>query len=434
MVYVISKSGKALMPTKNFGKVRILLRDKKAKVIQNKPFTIQLLYKSKEYTQPISLGVDSGYSYIGYSAITDKEELASGELTLLKGMSERIEAKAMYRRNRRSRLRHRKPRFDNRTKSKPKGWLAPSLQHKLDSHIRFIGKLKKILPITNTVVEIGSFDPHLLKNPGVSGVDYQKGEQQGFYNTREYIFHRDNHTCQICKTKDKVLQVHHIGFWKGDRGNRPANLMAICTTCHIPKNHLREGILWGLQAINKGFREATYMTLIRTRIVDTLGCDTTYGYITKSKRIELGLNKSHNNDAFVIAGGKDQVRTSIINYSQTRRNNRSLERFYDAKYIDTRTGKRVSGQDLFSGRRTRNKNLNTENLHIYRGQKVSKGRRSIRKQRHFYQPNDLVRYEGKIYTVRGTQNKGNYIALREIKKVPNIKLLEPYKFRRGIYV
>ena len=85
----------------------------------------------------------------------------------MSGQSERLKEKAMYRKQRRQRLRYRKPRFDNR--AIPRGWLAPSIQHKLDSHIRFIEKLKKILPITNITIEVASFDTHKLKNPSVSG-------------------------------------------------------------------------------------------------------------------------------------------------------------------------------------------------------------------------------------------------------------------------
>ena len=430
MVYVISKSGKPLMPTNRHGKVRILLKEKKAKVVQNKPFTIQLLYNSKEYTQPVSLGIDSGYTYIGYSAITEDTELISGEVELLSGQSERLKEKAMYRRQRRQRLRYRKPRFDNRKRAE--GWLAPSIQHKLDSHIRFIEKLKKILPITNITIEVGSFDTHKLKNPSVSGEDYQNGEQEGFFNLREYIFHRDSHICQVCGSKDMALQIHHIGYWKNDRSNRPQNLMAICVSCHVPANHLEGAKLWGLKPSNKGFKEATFMSMVRWRLVNLLNCNHSYGYATKSKRIALGLDKSHSNDAFVIAGGENQVRSEKTNFKQVRRNNRSLEKFYDAKYIDIRTGKKVSGQDLFSGRRCRNKSLNTENLHKFRGKKLSKGRRSIRTKRYFYQPNDLVRYNNKIYTVKGTQNKGAYVALKNHNKVVKTEMLIPYKFCSGL--
>ena len=78
------------------------------------------------------------------------------------------------------------------------------------------------------------------------------------------------------------------------------------------------------------------------------------------------------------------------------------------------------------------KNLNTENLRKYRGAKISKGQRRIRKQKYFYQPNDLVKYNGKVYTVKGTQNKGKYVTLKEIKNVPKVELLTPYVFKKGL--
>lgn len=423
-------SGKALMPTKNHAKVRILLKEKKAKVVQNKPFTIKLLYKTEEYTQPINLGIDSGYKYIGYSAITEKEELISGEIELLAGMSERIKSKSDQRKLRRQRLRYRKPRFDNRRRDK--GWLAPSIQHKYDTHIRFIDNLKRILPITNITVEVASFDTHKLKNPDIKGKEYQEGEQAGFHNLREYILYRDNYTCQICGAKNTPLGVHHIGYWEKDRSNRPANLMSACPKCHSSRNHEKNGKLWGLKPINKGFKAATFMSTIRWKLVNELDCNHTYGYITKSKRIELGLEKSHYNDAFCIAGGTTQKRIEPLNYKQIRRNNRSLEKFYDAKFIDIRTGEKASGKDLYSGRTCRNKNLNGENLRKYRGEKLSKGRRNIRTKRYFYQPNDLVWYDGKIYAVRGTQNQGKYVSLRDVEKVPKVELLKPYKFMSGL--
>ena len=159
----------------------------------------------------------------------------------------------------------------------------------------------------------------------------------------------------------------------------------------------------------------------------------TSGYITKNHRIQNGIEKNHLNDAFAIAKGTNQARTKdrflVI---QDRLKNRSLEKFYDSKIIDIRTGKKVSGGDLNCGRSIRNKNLNTENLRKYRGVKISKGQRRIRKQKYFYQPNDLVKYDGKVYTVKGTQNEGKYIALKEIKKVPKVELLIPYVFKKGL--
>ena len=438
MVYVLNINGEPLMPTTN-AKARILLREKKAIVKEVKPFTIQLTYKITTYTQPTTLGIDSGYLNIGFSAVTDDKELIGGEVELLQGVSQRIQKRAMYRNNRRSRLRYRKPRFDNR--AIPKGWLAPSIEHKLDSHIRFIDKVKELLPITNIIVEVANFDIQKIKNPDIQGEEYQQGEQMGFWNLREYILHRDNHECQNpnCKNKDKnpILQVHHIVFKSNGGTDMPSNLITLCNKCHTSTNHKKGKFLHEWQTIKpkiKGFKDATFMSMVRWRLANLLGCAYTYGYVTKTKRIELGLEKSHYNDAFVIAGGSNQIRVEPIIFEQIRRNNRSLEKFYDAKYVDIRTGKKASGSELNNGRRSRNKNHNTENLRQYRGEKVSKGRRSIRKQRYFYQPNDLVKYENKIYTIKGSQNGGKYVALREIKKVPRVDLLEPYRFRSGFAV
>ncbi|HOQ40427.1 MAG TPA: hypothetical protein PK561_08490, partial [Fervidobacterium sp.] len=113
-----------------------------------------------------------------------------------------------------------------------------------------------------------------------------------------------------------------------------------------------------------------------------------------------------------------------------RRNNRSLEKFYDGKYVDIRDKTIKTGQELFCGRRTRNKNLNEENLHKYRGAKKSNGRRNIRKQRYAYQPKDIVIFEGKKYTVQGVQNKGEYIKLREKSKPVKTNLVKAYMFSK----
>ncbi|HOK87757.1 MAG TPA: RNA-guided endonuclease IscB, partial [Fervidobacterium sp.] len=225
MVYVLSVEGKPLMPTKRHGKVRRLLKQHLAKVVKTKPFTIQLLYETTSYTQNITLGIDSGYNQIGFSAVTEKEELICGEVKLRDDISELLKERRMYRRIRRSRLRYRKPRFDNRISSKKEVWLAPSIKHKLDSHVRFVDYLKKILPITNIVVEVANFDTHKLKNPDVAGEGYQQGEQQDFWNVREYVLYRDNYTCQLCGKKNTILEVHHIGYWKEDRTDRPGNLI-----------------------------------------------------------------------------------------------------------------------------------------------------------------------------------------------------------------
>lgn len=435
MVYVLSKEGQPLMPTKRHGKIRILLKQGLAKVKQLEPFTVQLTYETSHYTQPLTLGIDSSYTYIGYSVVSDKEEVIGGEVTLRNDIPERLKEKAMYRRQRRSRLRYRAPRFENRKRDE--GGFAPSIQYKLESHLRFIEKLKQLLPITKTIVEVANFDVHALKIGPLDGVQYQEGEQQGFWNLREYILHRDGHECQspTCsnKAKEPILQVHHLGYWKLDRGDRPGNLITLCEKCHTPKNHQPGGLLYGWKPKVKSFKEATFMSTVRWRLVNTLGCAHTYGFDTKSKRMALGLEKSHHHDAFCIAGGTTQTRGKVLTYRQVRRNNRSLEKFYDKKVYDTRTKKVVSGQQLFSGRRTRNKALNHFNLRVYRGETKTKGRRTIRKQRYFYQPNDLVKYDNQIVRVKGIQNLGAYIRLKLEPKDKVVKTadVKPYRFSKG---
>jgi hypothetical protein len=430
-VCVQDRHGKPLMPTSP-RKARLLLETGKAAIAGRTPFTIRLLHGSSGYKQPIVLGVDAGYAYVGYSAVAGKEELMGGELMLMKGMSERLKERAMYRRQRRKHLRHRKPRFDNRRT--PKGWLAPSIRHKLDSHTRWIQKLMGYLPITRVIVEVANFDIQRIKDPDIQGVGYQQGEQAGYWNLREYILHRDGHQCQSpeCKGKSEILEVHHLGYWKSDRGDRPGNLITLCEKCHTPRNHLKGRFLFGWQPPVKSFRPETFMSTVRWRLVNELGCEHTYGYATKSGRIQLGLEKTHHNDAFVIAGGSGQTRAEPLHLDQIRRNNRSLQKFYDAQYLDIRTGEKASGQTLSSGRRTRNKELGGETLRMCRGHKLSPGRISIRRKRYAYQPGDLARHEERIYRVKGVHCYGERIMLEGSKKSIRMDHIQPLRWRKGI--
>lgn len=436
-VLVINKHRQPLMPTSP-RKARLLLSSGKAKIVGRDPFTIQLVYGSSGYKQEITLGIDAGYQNIGFSAITEKRELIGGELKLLEGMSERITERSKYRTQRRNRLRHRPPKFDNRKRSEE--WLAPSIQHKFNAHIKLVERIKTRLPVTKIIIETAKFDIQKINNPDIEGKEYQEGEQLGYYNLTCYIRHRDNYKCQnpTCKGKSDVLQIHHVGYWKTkpDRSNRPGNLITLCDKCHTPANHKKSKFLFGWEPKVKSFKAETFMSTIYRKLLDTLYAEQTYGYKTKFHREKLELPKSHHNDAFVIAGGIAQIRTEPLMLEQIRRNKRSLEQFYDAKYIDSRTGEKVSGSILSSGRRTRNKNFNSDNLRVYRLSKVSLGQRRIKKQRYKYSPDDYVEFEDKVYRVIGMQNKGTGVKLAtypEVKnKVVNVNKVKSIKRRMGI--
>lgn len=177
LVYVLNKHGTPLMPCKP-QRARKLLKEKKAKVVKRTPFTIQLKYGSSGYKQPINLGVDSGYSHEGMSAITFKEEVYASDTQLRTDIVKLLSERRAYRRTRRSRkTRYREPRFKNR--SRENNWLAPSIRHKLDSMVKLVNHVASILPITNVTVEVASFDIQKIKNPDIQGEEYQNGEQKG---------------------------------------------------------------------------------------------------------------------------------------------------------------------------------------------------------------------------------------------------------------
>lgn len=306
MVYILNKDGKPLMPTKRRGKVRHLLETNKARVYKRTPFTIQLLYDTGNYKQEIVLGVDAGSKMIGLSAITKKDEVYSGEVEcrndIVKLLSQRRESKNA-RRNRKTR--YRKARFNNRRRGD--GWLAPSIKHKINTHLKVVENLHKILPISKIIVETANFDIQKIKNPQISGTEYQQGEMLNFWNTREYVLFRDGHVCQCCKgkSKDNILNVHHIES-RQTGGNAPNNLVTLCETCHR-KYHKGEIELPNTIKRGGSFKDVAFMGIMRWVFYDELkriypNVKITYGYITKNTRIANELPKEHRIDARCITG------------------------------------------------------------------------------------------------------------------------------------
>ena len=331
MVYVLNQNGQPLMPTKNHAKVRILIKNKKAKVFKKCPFTIQLLYSSTNYTQEITLGVDSGSKHIGLSVTTKDKVLFESDVELRNDIVDLLSTRRQNRRTRRShKTRYRKPRFDNRKRKD--GWLAPSVQNKVDSHLTVIRKAHEILPISKIIVEVASFDIQKIKNPTISGIEYQQGEQLDFWNVREYVLFRDGHTCQCCKgkSKDKILNVHHIES-RHTGGDAPNNLITLCETCHTGYH---KGIVKLPKTIKRGvsFRDATFMGIMRWAFYNKLkelypNVSLTYGYITKNTRIENGLPKDHYIDARCISGNSLAASDGTVYYQKkVRCHNRQIHK------------------------------------------------------------------------------------------------------------
>lgn len=421
-VCVLSNSGERLMPTFRLGKVRRLLKDGKAKIVKHHPFTIQLLYDSKTNTQPIEICEDVGYNYIGISVKSEFHEYVSVQYDTLQDEKEHHDDCRKYRRTRRNRLRYRQARFDNRKRDD--GWLAPSLEHKKELNVNVIKMYCEVMPITHAIVEVGSFDTMLVKaieegKATPESADYQKGPRYKLATLREAVFYRDNYTCQVCGCKANegaILHVHHMFYWKGRHGNSLSELITVCEKCHTPANHQKGGKLFGFGE-DKEFANlsgAAFMNAVRWQIVNALYATygkefvtITYGAMTKEKRIALHLEKSHNNDAYAMGSFHPVNRCAFEHYEKVKRNNRILEKFYDSQYIDIRTGEIATGKELFNGRISRSHKKDSENLHKYRGKRICKGHRALRRKKVALNPGDLVSLNGEILVVHGTHTKKN---------------------------
>ena len=323
MVYVISNNGQALMPTKRFGKVRRLLNQKKAKVMRRCPFTIKLLYETEtDIVQDVVLGVDTGSKNIGVSCIANDEVLYQSHTIVRTDIKENMDSRRKYRRNRRNRkTRYRKPRFLNRKNSTKLNRLPPSVRHKVKAHIDEIEFCKKILPISQIVLEVSQFDTHLMKNPSlrfkkIKSWGYQKGFNYGFLSRKEAVMNRDSYTCQICGAKNTRLEVHHIVYRSKGGTDNEDNLITLCESCH-KKIHKGE-INVSLKAKKLKLKEATHMNIIRSQLLKVYPeAIETFGFVTKENRNNLNLPKDHYIDACVVASaGKKFVLNDEIYYKR----------------------------------------------------------------------------------------------------------------------
>ena len=318
MVYVINFDNTPLMPCTSVI-ARLLLSQGKAKCIKRTPFTIKLLYQATKYTQSIILGIDTGSSKIGSSAVKDNGDVIYlSEVEIRNDISEKLKQRSKYRRNRRNRkTRYRKARWLNRKNSIKKDRFSPTMTSKVNSHLKEIKYVQTLLPVSRIILETATFDPHALKNPTVLSKKwlYKKGINYGFANTKAYVLDRDNHTCQYCKgkSKDSKLEVHHIVFRRNGGSDEPENLICLCKTCH---DQLHDGNITLKGGKAKGhLKHATQMNSIRTQLLRILpDAEETFGFVTKEHRQLLKLTKEHYMDAVAIASQGDKVnfKTNVV--------------------------------------------------------------------------------------------------------------------------
>ena len=409
MVYVINYDNKPLMPCSNTI-ARLLLKQGKAKVKRKTPFTIKLTYQADNYTQNLTLGIDTGSSKIGSAVVKESEDIVYlSQIEIRNDITDKMKQRSKYRRNRRNRkTRYRKARWLNRKNSIKKDRFSPTMISKINSHIKEIEFVKSILPIKNIILETGNFDTHALKNPAVLKNKwlYQKGINYGFSNTKSYVLDRDNYICQYCKgkTKDSKLEVHHIIFRRNDGSDKESNLICLCKTCH-DKLHKDEISLNKKGKIKGQLKHATQMNSIRVQLLKIYPtAKETFGYITKEHRQFMGLSKEHYNDAIAIASLNNIENTGCLNVRYL---------------IDNVIYKKCISKGDFQ----QNKGIRSE-------QKIPTGK--IQGFKKF----DKVEYLGKEYFIKGRMStgyavlmdiQGNKIDLKPIPKFNKMKRIQARK-------
>ena len=450
-VYVLSKSGKPLMSTRRFGKVKWLLRNKQAKIKQHKPFTIQLTYESTEFTQPLILGIDVGTKHIGVAVVKKSgepvllAELETRTAEVTKNMDNRKLHRQARKRHKREKRKRRakksgtiftekkylingcekeitckliKPgriKFENRKQTDK--WLTPTSNHLLQTHINFISKISAILPITKVIVEYAKFDIHKMTDSNVKGKQYQNGKMKNFTNAQEYVLCRDQHTCKMCKKKTDNLQVHHV-IWRSNGGsNTPENLLTLCDKCHdkVHKNtKFNDKTVKKFKGLNKRFAYTTILNSIMPKFYEWLEANfkevlKTYGYETKDKRRKYNLSKDHWMDAYLASIEENtpiDITVNSFQFKQFRRHNKAIiQRQEDRKYyigkkkVAVNKNKRT-GQ-TFNSLRDLIEKEGEQILNKITVKPAKRFRRSIK----LFGMGDIIKFKNKYYVTKGIMGK-----------------------------
>lgn len=341
-VFVLDKHKQPLMPCSE-KRARLLLGRGSAVVHKLYPFCIRLKDRVGGDTQPLRLGIDPGSKTTGLALMCESDGEQRYVLCLFdlihRGfqIKKSLEQRRGFRRRRRSKnLRYRKPRFANRTK--PKGWLAPSLQHRVDTVMAWVDRLSRLAPITAISQELVRFDTQKLDNPEISGVEYQQGTLLG-YEVREYLLEKWGRECAYCGTEDTPLEIEHVVPRSCGGSNRVSNLTLSCHDCNQAKDALPlmvffandKGLKKRLKAngltkdarfervqrqLKQPLRDASAVNATRWALFNALkatGVPVTVasGGRTKYNRQRLGIAKAHALDAACV-GAFDTLHDWVV--------------------------------------------------------------------------------------------------------------------------
>lgn len=318
-------------------RARKLLAAGRARVHRLFPFAIRLIDRHQETSklQPMRLSLDPGSKVTGMALARMEEQInpQSGEISapvmhisflmelLHRGQAikDGLQARAAMRRARRGRhTRYRASRFLNR--SKPQGWLAPSLRHRVDTTLSWVNRLRILAPITHLAQELVRFDTQLIQAQaegrqdfGIEGADYQRGTLAGV-EVGEYLLAKWNRRCAYCDKQGVPLQKEHIVPKARGGSNRVSNLTLACGPCNQEKGamDIREFLAKQPQRLARILAHAkaplkdaaavnnTRWALLQ-RLKDTsLPVSTASGGQTKFNRTRFDIPKTHALDAACV--------------------------------------------------------------------------------------------------------------------------------------
>ena len=317
-VFVLGRDKRPLMPCSE-KRARQLLERGRARVHRMAPFAIRLVDRTVagSVVEPLAVKLDPGSVTTGMALarvdgrdvthVLQAFEVAHRGRRIREALSQR----AQCRRRRRGNLRFRPKRFDNRRR--PEGWLPPSLRHRIDTTLSWVGRLRRLAPVGSVDMELVRFDTALMQDPDVSGVGYQHGTLHGF-EVREYVLQHWGHRCAYCDASGCPLEVEHVVARAKSGSDRVSNLALACVPCNRAKGARDvseflagqpERLKRVLAHLKAPLRDAAMMNATRFALRDGLAatglpvrCHS--GGLTKFNRKRLGVPKTHANDAACV--------------------------------------------------------------------------------------------------------------------------------------
>lgn len=314
-VFVLDANGKQLAPTKE-NKAWFLIRKKRATLVSKYPMVIQLnkqILNEKICKDEIHCGIDDGGIHVGIALVqkcqTKNKVVFKGTIEQRNDVKHLIETRRNYRHYHRYHKRYRQARFDNRSSSKRKNRIAPSILQKRQSTIRIINCLNKWINITNYWLEDVSIDIRALTDSYKPyRWQYQKSNRLD-ENIRKAVILRDGCKCMECGKSNCRLEVHHIKPRRLSGSNTLGNLITLCKKCHQKTKGCEEEYMDKYFSLlnfsdNKYLNYAQHVMIgknwLREHLSNLGRLYLTNGGDTANKRVDWNIEKSHSNDAICI--------------------------------------------------------------------------------------------------------------------------------------